>query len=719
MSCALYRISKYSLCNVIVSHVVISAGATGNLEEKNMEKVRKKLKPLASLRQETVAIAIKATILIFAIGAVFFQDLAFIFQDALQTETTSYILAVPFLLGYLVYRKRKMIRAVIPVENLDQPKKIRRLPTIIGILLSITAMLIYGYGSYTFTPLEFHMFALPIFASGLTLILFNKQTLRQLAFPIAFLILLTPPPSEILYTLGSTLSVIGSEVSYNIIRLSGIPANLASEYGNPAIQIMRPNGATLSFAIDIACSGIYSLIGFLIFALFIAYIIRDKPWKKFALFIIGFPIIYILNITRLTTIVLIGYHFGEENALQLFHLLGGWVLIFLGTLLLLIVTEKILHAQIFTKQPPKCLGCNPKPATNHNFCFTCGRILRPPSFRFPRTSIIKMAAIIVGSLVLISIQAPVFALVEGPEQIIDQTPEGKPEYIQLLPQIQGYTLYFLYRDENFQEIAGQDASLLYHYQPMNITKETVWVTVEIGARSSLHGWESCIINQPIKIGLPARATQLDQKDIQIQENPPIIARYFAFQWLETNETEVVLYWYENSYFKTDSKTYEQKHIKISLITYPDTPQKITAAENLQPFATAIASHWQPIKTLSTITLLLSQNGIYFAAITSALLVVIIIVYFLETRKQRKLNNNTYQKISTPNKQIIDAIYETQKSTTPTLQAIATTYKNRTGEPIEEEKILHRISEIEKTGLIKSDIANNQDEPTRIWKTSLL
>jgi len=683
-----------------------------------MEKVRMKLKQFSSLHQETVAIAIKAAVLMFAIGAVFFQDLVFIFQDALQTETTSYILVVPFLLSYLVYRKRKMLRAVITVENLDQPKKIRRLPIIIGILLSITAMLVYGYGSYSFTPLEFHMFALPIFASGLTLILFNKQTLRQLAFPIAFLILLTPPPSEILYTLGSTLSVISSEVSYNLIRLFGIPAKLVSEYGNPAIQIIRPGGATLSFAIDIACSGIYSLIGFLIFALFIAYIIRDKLWKKFTLFMIGIPTIYILNIIRITTIVLIGYHYGEEIALQLFHLLGGWFLIFLGTLLLLTFTEKILHAQIFIKQTQKCLGCNLKPASNHNFCFTCGRILRTSSFRFPRTSIIKMAAIIVGSLVLISIQAPVFALVEGPAQIIDQTPEGKQEYIQLLPQIQGYTLNFLYRDENFQEIARQDASLLYVYQPLDTTKETVWVTIEIGPRSSLHHWETCIITYPIQIGLSPQGTQLDQKDILIQENPPIIARYFAFQWSETNETEVVLYWYETSYFKTDGETYEQKHIKTSLITYPDTPQKIMAAENLQPFATAIASHWQPIKTLSTITVLLSQNGINFAAITSGLVIAIIIVYFSETKKQRRLNAKTYQKLSTPNKEIVDTVFETQKSTTPTLRAIAATYKNRIGEPVENEKLLHKISEVEKTGIIKREIISNQDEPTRIWKTQI-
>lgn len=331
---------------------------------------------------------------------------------------------------------------------------------------------------------------------------------------------------------------------------------------------------------------------------------------------------------------------------------------------------------------------------------------------------IKMAAIIVSVTLLMSIQAPTFALVEGPAQIIIQTPGGEQGNTQILPQIQGYTLAFVYRDKDFEEIAGQDASLVYSYQPMDTSKETVWVTVEIGPRLSLHRWESCLIIYPTKIGQPPRVTQLDLKDIQIQENPPVIARYFAFQWEETGETEVVLYWYETSRFITNDTIPEQEHMKISLITYPVAPQNITEVESLLPFATAIVNHWQPIKTWSQITLFLSQNGGYLATATSVLVVAILVLHALETRKQRKSNVKAYQKLSKPNKQIIQTIHETQKTTTPTLSAIATTYKNRTGESIEEEKLLHKISEVEKTGITRSDIFNNQDEPTQTWKTKL-
>lgn len=121
------------------------------------------------------------------------------------------------------------------------------------------------------------------------------------------------------------MSVFSSEVSSNIINLFGIPTTLTNDYGNPVIAITGHDGAPMQFMVDVACSGIYSLIGFLILAILIAYAIRDKPWKKIALILTGIPIIYLFNVIRITIILPIGYFFGLNLALQVFHLLGGWV----------------------------------------------------------------------------------------------------------------------------------------------------------------------------------------------------------------------------------------------------------------------------------------------------------------------------------------------------------------------------------------------------------
>lgn len=673
-------------------------------------------KPLLQISHALSVVKIIAIVVILMIF--FSHDLTIIFYDALQSETTSHLLAMPFLFAYLVYRKRKMLRAVAPLENRNESKETRHLPTVAGILLLATAVLLYWYGSHTFTPIEYHMFALPIFAAGLTLLFFNPQTLRQLAFPICFLIFLMPPPSEILYGIGATLSVLSSEVSNAIVNALGIQSTIITEYGNPTIVITRPDGTPSHFTVGIACSGIYSLIGFIIFAAFIAYIIRDKPWKKLTLLLLGVPIIYLFNIIRVTIILLIGYQFGEETALQTFHLLGGWILIFIGTLLLLTISEKIFKTQIFFKSTEKCLECCPKPQSNQRFCLTCGRIANPPSVAFKRSDLVKMVAIASAIILLVSIQMPVFALTQGPPIVIVNTPSGQQISTSILPEIAGYNLYFSYRDREFEEIAKQDMALVYSYVPIEPSNKPIYVVIEIAqTRSSLHPWETCLITWPATHGYQPSVTQIELKDIQIIQNPPIISRFFVFNYTATNQTQAVLYWFESIVFTVNS-TSQQEQVKISLIMYPDLRDITNVESQLVTVATAVANYWEPIKTWSQITILISQNGAYLAIITSTLLAATIVLYATRKRKQIKSNVNTYQKLSAPNKQVIDIIQKTQKTTLPTLDNIATTYQKTTGQPINKEQLLHKLSELEKTDIIKSTIANKQDEPTQTWKTKI-
>jgi exosortase len=663
--------------------------------------------------KSNIPLGLKIATAVLATLAIFYQDLAIIANDALQSEYMSYILAVPFIFTYLLYRKRKMLRASI-AEMQHEPNANRYLPSIAGILLTATAILLYWQGSYTFTPLEYHMIALPIFVAGLILIFFNIQTLRHSAFPVAFLFLLTPPPLEILYGWGATLSATSSQVSYSVIRLLQIPATLTSASGTPMIQITRASGATMSFAVDIACSGIYSLVAFLVFAVFTAYIIRDKLWKKSILFFIGFLLIYIINIARITTILIIGYQFGEQTALQLFHLLGGWIMIFIGTIILLLFGEKMLHAQIFSKSTEKCPRCNPKPEKNLYYCISCGRILKPAAINFRKSEIAKIVAAAAVAVLLMSIQVPVFALTNGPAELLIQTPTGEQGNTQLLPQVSSYEPRFLYRDTNFENYSGQEASLIYAYEPQDYTKEPIYVAVEIAStRGPLHDWEYCL-NGP---GRPVYATKLDLTDTQILDNPPILARYYAFQWVSTNETQVVLYWYETAIFMTNG-TAQQKQVKISLETYPDSPQNLTRKEELLPFATAIAQHWEPIKTWTPIALSLSQQSLPLAAATSTPIPVIAVLYLLRKRNERKANSLAYTKLSQPAKDLVDIVSETEKKSASTIDKIADTYQKTTNQNISKDQLMQKLAELEKTGIIKRRITNKQDEPILIWKTQI-
>jgi len=423
-----------------------------------MQKTRySTLQQAVSLRNISgLVITLKASAIAIAVTALYYQDLNMILNDALQNESTNYVLIIPFIFAYFVYRKRKMLRAVVQLEAENPLKNTNHLAMTGGALTCATAVIIYWYGSYTFTPLEYHLSTLPIFAAGLALALFNLQTLRQLAFPIAFLFFLTPIPEQTLYSVGSTLSITSSEISNTIVNALGVQSTISRNNLNPTIIITRPDKSLLGFTLGTACSGIYLLMGFLIFAVFTAYIIRDKPWKKAAIFLIGLPLIYLLNVLLITIILLLGYHFGEQLALQTFHLLGGFTLIILGTLLLLTIAEKLFKTQLFSRrqQTQPCINCQSLESKHENYCSHCGRLLKYPKITLKKADIAKIAAIAATVILLVSIQAPVFTLTQGPVQILIQTPTGEQGNTQILPQVAGYKLEFIYRDKDFEKEAN-------------------------------------------------------------------------------------------------------------------------------------------------------------------------------------------------------------------------------------------------------------------------
>jgi hypothetical protein len=161
----------------------------------------------------------------------------------------------------------------------------------------------------------------------------------------------------------------------------------------------------------------------------------------------------------------------------------------------------------------------------------------------------------------------------------------------------------------------------------------------------------------------------------------------------------------------------QKHVEISVIAFPESIEDLPRIKNeLVAFASLIAGYWQPIKTWSQISLLISQNGANLAAATTAALILMIGYYLFETRKKLKANMSAYQKLSRANRQIIDIVQQTEKKTLPTLGNIATTHKEKVGKEINRDRLLKMLSGIENTGVVKGSVANRQDEPIRVWAT---
>lgn len=663
-----------------------------------------------------ISLGVKVLIVVLAPAIIYWQDLFLVASEALKSDLSSHILVVPFLFTYIVYRIRRML--LLSVSSLfASTTSSRTLPVeeVAGALLCLLAYLIRWFGSFTFQPLDFHVASLPLFVAGIVLIVFNTQTLRILLFPIVFLAFLLPPPLEIAQSAGAALATLSSRASYAILKTVGLPVSLLEAFGTPVIFLSTSSGEEIPFAVDIACSGLYSLIGFVLFAVFTAYLARGPLPKKAAILSMGLPLIYGFNILRITLIVVIGFYLGADAALSGFHLLGGWVLILLGTLLLLVIAEKILNIRIFGTTSDACT--HSVVDDEEGFCVVCGKILEIPAVGFSRSEALKLVLVLAFVVSSLFIQVPVFALTEGRAEAILKSPAGDEKTLKVFPRIEGYELGFVYEDVAFENISGQDASLIYQYVPENRSKPIVWVGLEIGSTMGcLHRWEVCLIRWPQTHGRRVLYTQLDLRDIHLLDNPPLSARYFAFQRKSTNDTQIILYWYTRSIFETE-EGYEQKWSKISVIQYIRNPREYEAAEDeLLPFAEAIAGYWQPVITWSWAALAIAENGSILLAITATLLAVAGAFSFYLRRNKINAAKKTYTLISDKEELSILKAVKTLKEPR-NIPKIAAKYEELSGEEIDLEKLRKKLFEAVETGLIEMKITSQNDKPYINWKTN--
>jgi len=678
------------------------------------EKVKVFRKLLEITRNSYLQI-ISIIFIILTILIVYWQDLSILFNEALQSEAVSQIILIPFLVSYLLYRKKELVQASLTLERLRGKAKLASFSDIVGAAFCLTAFLLYWYGSYTFYPLEFHIASLIIFVMGITLILTNIKVLWILLFPIIFLAFLMPPPSTIIYTAGGLLANINTQGSYTLLKIAGIPVSLSYNYGAPIIAL-NTSTSPIEFAVYQASSGLYSLIAFTMFATFLVYIIRGTITRKATLFALGLLLLPILNIIRISIIVSIAYWLGEEIAMNIFHTFTGWLLIFGGILLLLLIGEKILHLQIFgsAKKTSSCTECDDSLKKQAFFCLRCGKLLKTPNMKASKIFWMKVTALLIGSyLVTASIQAPVFAF--APRLTVsNSSPQVNTN---VFPNITNYQLQFLYRDVSYEKVARQDASLIYAYLPTtNSSILPVYVIVGVASSlSNLHNWEVSLIAWRISQGLPPLVNLLESGDIQLTDNPRIIARYIVFQH-PNNYTYVALYWYQKALFKT-GLTIEPRYIRTNLlILTKNTNDSQKLIEKLQTIGQSIAVYWEPLRVQSLVSIGIPiQQALLGLAVGSAIFIQTS-QYALDQRKKRT-NLKIFEKLASPNeKQLYQTVKELSlKTKETTTQNIASTIEKNTGKAVEIDKLNEMLNNLEKLGIIGTDIKNISDEPRLVWK----
>jgi exosortase len=227
---------------------------------------------------------------------------------------------VPLFVGYVVWRTR------------GHWQELRPEPSQLGLLVMLAAigLLIVGLlGAELFVS----RVSLVVLLAGMALYLAGWRTLRALAFPLAYLLLMIPLPAIIYNQVTFPLQLVASRMAAACLELLRVPV---LREGN---LLLLPN---YTLEVVEACSGIRSLMSLVALAVAYGYLVESRYWVRGALLALMFPIAVWSNSLRVVGAGTLTYVLGPEWAEGFFHVFSGW-LIFLTALAAMLLTHWLLN----------------------------------------------------------------------------------------------------------------------------------------------------------------------------------------------------------------------------------------------------------------------------------------------------------------------------------------------------------------------------------------
>lgn len=245
---------------------------------------------------------------------------------------------IPFLSGYVIWRRRKELAAA--------EKKI----SYAGLGVVVASLLLHWLGAKA-QQTRLSLFALVGLSWGIPFYLCGWQVARRLIFPCAYLIFCIP--FNFLDTITHPLRLFATDAS--AVLLNGI--GIGVEASGARLHSLTPGGFDLDVA-D-ACSGIRSLTAITALTAIYANITQYRAWKQWTIFALSMPLALAGNIVRVFTTGIVAEMFGTDTAMHLYHDFSGFI-IFIVVFILLIGAGSLMDSPWLAERRRQWLG-HPSP----------------------------------------------------------------------------------------------------------------------------------------------------------------------------------------------------------------------------------------------------------------------------------------------------------------------------------------------------------------------
>jgi exosortase D (VPLPA-CTERM-specific) len=254
-----------------------------------------------------------AVLPVLLLGIIYYQGIRSLVETWTVDENYGYGFFVPVISLYLIWRRRERLRAMDLVGSWW------------GLPVVLAGLGLYFIGELSTLYVLLHLSLLLVLV-GLLVSAIGGRGVKEIAFPLFFLLTMIPLPEFLYQGFSSWLQRISSELGVGFLQGVGVTAfreGNVIDLGPIQLQVAE------------ACSGLRYLFPLSTLALICAYLYRENLWKRVVLFLSSFPIAIFLNGFRIGVTGLLVDRYGRGPAEGFFHSFSGWLLFVCSLLILL------------------------------------------------------------------------------------------------------------------------------------------------------------------------------------------------------------------------------------------------------------------------------------------------------------------------------------------------------------------------------------------------
>ena len=269
---------------------------------------------------------VQMTVLIGVVVVAYNYSLSTLIQNAGLETPLAYVSLVPAIALALAAVRARPMRPEPAIHD-RQVDYIVGLPLVAGALAA--NLLLPGRMSAMFWVWRIDLLTLPVFVAGAVAIIFGVRVLWRQKLAIGYLFLGWPYPySSVLLRVLDAFTTATLFAIREIVRIIPVAKSVASPDGT--LFVVTHHGQSFPLSIVSACSGVNSVVGFLLIGSAFAAVVRGPLVRKVLWLIGGMLLLWAINLGRITFIFWAGNNWGEHVAIGILHPFVGLVTFSVG-----------------------------------------------------------------------------------------------------------------------------------------------------------------------------------------------------------------------------------------------------------------------------------------------------------------------------------------------------------------------------------------------------